>query len=125
MTFTKFLGSVAVATASVAAPAAAAAHSTNGQAAEQAQVAIPPATLLSYAGTYRTDRGMEATVAVGLNGSLTIEINGPPLDMRPVSQTEFAVDEKRARVTFHADKGKVSGFTVRMGSRELHATRVN
>lgn len=96
-----------------------------GQTAAETQVTVPPATLLSYAGTYKTDRGMDAVIAAGLDGSLTIEINGPPLRMRPVSLTEFAVDEKRARVTFHGETGKVSGFTVRMGQRELHATRVN
>ena len=95
------------------------------QATSEPAVAVPAATLLSYAGTYKTDRGTDAVIAVGLDGVLTIEINGPPLRMRPVSQTEFAVDEKRARVTFHAANGKVSGFSVRMGQRELHATRVD
>lgn len=121
MTF-KLLASVLLAASVIATPAQA--DAAIDQAAD-AQVTVPAATLLSYAGTYRTDRGMDATIALGLDGALTIELNSPPLRMRPVSQIEFAVDEKRARVTFNSDKGKVSGFTVRMGSRELHATRVD
>ena len=121
MTF-KLFASIALA-ASIAAPATA--HSTGAQAAAEGPVTVPTATLLSYAGTYRTDRGMAAAIALGLDGSLSIELNGPPLRMRAVSQTEFAVDEKRARITFNANKGKVSGLTIRMGSRELHASRVD
>ena len=121
MAFSKLLG-VALGSAFLLSSAHAAVSSQDGA---KAQVTVPPATLLSYVGTYRTDRGMEAIIAAGLDGVLTVEINGPPLRMRPVSQTEFAVDEKRARITFNSDKGKVSGFTVRMGSRELHATRVD
>ena len=125
MTFTKLIGGVALASATVFAAAAAPVNIGSGQAAAGAHVAVPATTLLSYAGTYRTDRGMEATIALNLHGALTIQLNSPPLRLRPVSQTEFAVDGKRARVIFHADNGKVSGFTVRMGSRELHATRVS
>jgi hypothetical protein len=118
MKLTTLLGTIALATASVAGTA-------NGQPAADSTVTVPAATLLSYAGKYSTDRGMEAIVALQLDGDLTIELNSPPLRLRPVSQTEFAVDEKKARVAFRSDNGKVSGLTIRMWSRELHATRVN
>lgn len=100
------------------------AAANTGQGATEAAVGVPAATLAAYAGTYTSDRGLDVVIALGIDGALTIQINGPPLKMRPVSQTEFAVDEKRARVAFAIAEGKVSGLTIRMGPRELHATRV-
>lgn len=120
MTFSKFLAGAAL---------SAAALSCNTAAAQPAPtavpVAVPAATLLSYAGTYTTDRGMEAKIALQLDGTLTVQLNSEPLSMRPLSTTEFAVDEKRSRITFDTNGGKVRGFTVRQGSRELYTTRVD
>ena len=90
-----------------------------------AQVTIPAAVLQSYVGTYSTDAGPKATVEMGKDGWLTIQLNSPPLTMRPVSLTEFMVDEAKSRVIFHPENGKVSRFTIKRGARELTGTRIS
>jgi hypothetical protein len=89
-----------------------------------AQVVVPSAVLQSYVGTYSTDAGPTATVALGANGWLTIQLNSQPLEMRPVSQTEFMVDKARSRVTFHPENGKVNRLTIQRGARQLTGTRI-
>ena len=90
-----------------------------------AQVTVPEKVLRSYVGTYATDAGPKAVVAMGADGWLTIQLNSPPLQMRPVSQTEFMVDEARSRVVFHPENGKVNRFTIKRGARELTGTRIS
>jgi CubicO group peptidase (beta-lactamase class C family) len=89
-----------------------------------AQVSVPAAVLQSYVGTYSTDAGPTAIVALAADGWLTIQLNSPPLRMRPISQTEFMVDAVKSRVIFHAEGGKVDRFTVRRGAREITGTRI-
>src|SRR5688500_18892080 len=114
MNLTKLAAVAALAMTALAHPAASAAHQATQSPAEPA-VALTGATILSYAGTYKTDRGMEAQVIASLDGTLSIQLNSPPLAMRPLSQTEFAVDAKNGRITFDVVDGKVRGFTVRQG----------
>ena len=90
-----------------------------------AQVTVPAAVLQTYVGTFSTDAGPKAIVAMGTDGWLTIQLNSPPLTMRPVSQTEFMVDEARSRVIFHPESGKVNRFTIKRGARELTGTRIS
>lgn len=90
-----------------------------------AQVTVPPAVLQSYVGTYSTDAGPKAIVAMGADGWLTIQLNSPALQMRPVSQTEFMVDEARSRIIFHPENGKTNRFTIKRGARELTGTRIS
>lgn len=89
-----------------------------------AEVTVAPAILQSYVGTYPTDAGPTATVAMGDNGWLTIQLNGPPLPMRPVSQTEYMVDRARSRVVFHPENGQVNRLTIHRGARVLTGRRV-
>ena len=121
MKHSKFFGGIALATAGLVCAGTATAQSAPASA---PSVTVPAATLLSYVGTYATERGVEAKIALGLDGTLTVQLNSEPLAMRPLSPTEFAVDEKRSRITFDAAGGRVRGFTVRQGSRELYAARV-
>jgi D-alanyl-D-alanine carboxypeptidase len=90
-----------------------------------AQVTVPAAVLRSYVGTYSTDAGPKAVVAMGKDGWLTIQLNSPPLTMRPISNSEFMVDEARSRVIFHPANGKVDRFTIKRGAREISGTRVS
>lgn len=90
-----------------------------------AQVTVPATVLQSYVGTFSTDAGPKAIVAMGADGWLTIALNSPPLQMRPLSQTEFMVDEARSRVIFHPENGTVNRFTIKRGARELTGTRIS
>jgi D-alanyl-D-alanine carboxypeptidase len=87
-----------------------------------AEVVVDPALLRSYVGIYATEMA-PATVAMGEDGKLTIQLNSPPLPMRPVSQTEFIVDRARSRVIFHPENGRVDSLTIRRGARELQGKR--
>jgi len=86
-------------------------------------LAIPASILQSYVGTYKTE---VPTVTVALaDGQLTIAPEGGKArPMRPVSQTEFMVEDPKMRVIFHVEAdGKVNRLTMQRGARELHGQR--
>ena len=92
--------------------------------AQTAPVAVAPATLLSYAGTYQTE-GPMITVTLGLDGSFTIAPGmQEPRALLAASDTEFRVDGTPMRVVFHPKDGKTDSITIYRGERELHGTRV-
>jgi hypothetical protein len=86
-------------------------------------LAIQPAVLRSYAGTYATET-VVVTVALDENGRLTIQpAGGRAMPMRAVSETEFRVDEAGFRLVFHPEEGEVNRLTLYRGARELHGKR--
>ena len=90
-----------------------------------AEVKVDPALLESYAGTYRTEAGAPAQIAVGDNGWLTIRIgSSPPQPLRPLSEREFIADRVGGRVTFHGEQGAVDRITIKVGAREMEGRRV-
>jgi hypothetical protein len=87
-------------------------------------LAIAPAVLRSYIGTYQTET-VALIVALGEEGRLTIAPTGqPPLAMRPVSQTEFRIEGGMMRVIFHKEGDQVNRLTLYRGARELRGKRV-
>ncbi len=85
---------------------------------------VPPQVLQTYAVTYKTET-VEVAITVSDNGGLTLTPAGQKsMPMRPVSATEFMVDEARSRVIFHSENGKVNRLSVRRGARELHGHRI-
>jgi D-alanyl-D-alanine carboxypeptidase len=85
---------------------------------------VAAAILQTYVGTYQTET-VTLTVFLGENGRLTIAPpNQPPIEMRPVSETEFRLDGTPMRVVFHPESGQVNRLTMYRGARELHGRRV-
>lgn len=91
--------------------------------------AVPPpltvgiAVLRSYTGRYATE-GPVIVIALDAQGRLTMD-GGPQgtLMLRPVSQTEFMVDQARMRVVFHPEGGRVGRLTIYRGPRVLNGKR--
>ena len=80
--------------------------------------------LRSYLGRYQTET-VAVTVALGENGWLTIQpAGGNPIPLRPISETEFRADAGNFRILFQPSEGKVDGFTMYRGARELHGKRI-
>ncbi|RYE03956.1 MAG: hypothetical protein EOP61_02565 [Sphingomonadales bacterium] len=93
--------------------------------AQTAEVTVPPAVLVGYAGTYQTE-GPAVTVKLGLDGSFTIAPGmQEPRALRAKSDTEFTVEGTPMRVVFHPKDGKTDSLTIYRGERELHGTRVS
>lgn len=79
--------------------------------------------LASYVGTY-VSAGPRIIVALAGDGRLTVQVGGPrPLPMRPVSQTEFAIEGVDVRIRFQPESGAVNRLVVKQGAREMPATR--
>ncbi|MDB5696510.1 MAG: D-alanyl-D-alanine carboxypeptidase precursor [Sphingomonas bacterium] len=89
-----------------------------------APVAIAPAVLARYVGTFKTEAPV-VSVALSGDGRLTIAAFGQsPTPLRPVSATEFRVEGGIMRVVFHPEGNRVDRLTLIRGARELHGTRV-
>jgi hypothetical protein len=91
--------------------------------------AVPPpltveiAVLRSYAGRYATE-GPVIVIALDAQGRLTMDGGAQgTLMLRPVSRTEFMVDQARMRVEFHPEGGRVDRLTVHRGARVLNGKR--
>lgn len=92
--------------------------------AQTTPVAVAPAKLLSYAGSYQTE-GPLLTVKLGLDGSFTIAPGvQEPRALVATSDTEFKVEGTPMRVVFHPKDGKTDSITIYRGERELHGARV-
>ena len=86
-------------------------------------LAVAPAVLQSYVGSYKTET-VTLAVALGGDGRLTVSPAGqPPMPLRPVSQTEFRIEGAPMRLVFHPEEGKVNRLTLYRGARELHGQR--
>jgi D-alanyl-D-alanine carboxypeptidase len=91
--------------------------------AEAPQIAVAPAVLQTYVGTYAS-RGPQVTIAIGADGRLTVQLTGQQaLPMRPLSATEFIVERVNARIVFHAENGQVNRLVIHQGGGELEARR--
>ena len=87
-------------------------------------LAIAPAVLRRYVGTYRTEVPV-VTVAFDGGGRLMLTPAGQPAMMlRPVSATEFRVEGSITRVVFHPDGERVDRLTLHRGARSLNGVRV-
>lgn len=88
-----------------------------------AQLVVDPEVLRSYRGTYTTEQP-SVVVAQTSSNQLTISLGGrEPLEMRPISATEFRVDAAGLRVVFHPEAGQTDRLTIYRGARELHGVR--
>lgn len=85
-------------------------------------LAVAPEILRSYVGTYRTE-GPVLTVALRTDGRLTVAAGPQVMPLRPVSPTEFRVEDAPMRLVFHTEGGKVDRLTLYRGARELHGRR--
>lgn len=86
-------------------------------------VAVPRAVLENYVGRFATPFGI-ATTAVNADGTLTMQLNGPPLPLRAISPTEFNADEVGARIVFKPGDGPVAGLIIEQGGQTIEATRL-
>jgi hypothetical protein len=90
---------------------------------EAPPVAIAPAVLQSYVGTYATG-GPVVTIAIGTDGGLTVQLSGQPvLPLRATAQNEFQVARVGARIVFHSENGQVNRLVIHQNGRELPAQR--
>jgi CubicO group peptidase (beta-lactamase class C family) len=87
-------------------------------------LAVAPALLRTYAGTFQTET-VAVTIALAENGGLTIQpTGGQPMPLRPVSDTEFIADRAGFRIVFHVEDGRVGRLTLHRGARRLEGRRV-
>ena len=89
--------------------------------AEVAAFAVPAALLASYAGNYTTPIGKAAVAVSG--ATLTIELNGPPVALKPVGPADFTAERLGAKIHFATTGDKVTGFEILQGGRTLPGTR--
>ncbi len=86
-------------------------------------VAVDLATLQSYVGGY-TAKGVTVTIAIGESGLLTVQLGQQPaLPIRPVSKTEFLVEQVNGRIVFHPEDGAVNRLAMHQGGRQIEARR--
>jgi hypothetical protein len=90
------------------------------------EVALDPAVIAAYPGTYATET-FRVTIARGGNGGLTLTPDGQgTVPLRALSQTEFRIDGRvPMRVVFHPEDGAVDRLTIHRGARQLQGRRVS
>lgn len=90
----------------------------------EASAIVPRAVLESYAGGYKTERGV-VTIALAADGGLTLTL-GPqkPRKLSAESETEFGIEGMDATITFHSVDGVVDHLVFKQGSRELRGQRL-
>ena len=87
-------------------------------------IAIPAATLDSYAGKYTSMAGI--FVFKHESDTLTIKLGEQPtLPMKAVSATEFEITQVGAKIRFNVKDGKVGSITLFQGGQELEGVRSN
>jgi Ankyrin repeats (3 copies)/Domain of unknown function (DUF3471) len=86
---------------------------------------VNPATLQTYAGKYKSDAGMEVTVAVS-EGNLTAVAAGQrPQQLVPLDDTTFrALFVENILLRFKVEDGKVTGLTLNQGQVTTQLVRV-
>jgi D-alanyl-D-alanine carboxypeptidase len=86
-------------------------------------VEVGRAILETYVGRYLTP-GPVADIAIDEGGVLTIQLSGrPALPLRPISETEFAVQGVDARLVFHRENGQVARVVLHQSGREIEGRR--
>jgi outer membrane protein assembly factor BamB len=92
--------------------------------ASKTDVTVPAELLASYAGTYRSDRDLDAKIVVE-QGKLTLSLGaGTPSKLSAIDRTSFRADADGFTITFQHDKDKVSGLTMKFGKTELAFRRI-
>lgn len=85
--------------------------------------ALPQAAIERLLGTYEGPGGLSLRVYLegpALKGQLTGQ---PPVNLRAISPTEFAVDEANARVVFQAGAAPAAELVIRQGGQEIPLKR--
>lgn len=92
--------------------------------ADKPAVAIPAATLDSYAGSYTSMDGVFVFKHEG--GGLTVKLGEQStLPMKAVSANEFEVTQIGAKIRFNAKDGKIGSITMFLRGQELEGVRSN
>ena len=87
-------------------------------------VAVPAATLDSYAGSYTSMAGIFVIKRDG--DGLTVKLGEQPtLPLKAISATEFEITQVGAKIRFNAKDGKVGSITLFQGGQELEGVRQN
>ncbi|MCY7279931.1 MAG: beta-lactamase family protein, partial [Sphingomonas bacterium] len=87
-------------------------------------IAIPAATLDSYAGSYTSLAGVFVFKHEG--DTLTVKLGGQKaLPLKAISATEFMIIEVAAKIRFNAEDGKIGSITLFQGGQELEGVRNN
>ena len=91
---------------------------------ETPALAIPAATLDSYAGNYSSAVG---TFVFRHDGDgLTVKLGAQPaFPMKAVSETEFEIAQVGAKIRFNVKDGKVASITLFQGGQQVEASRVD
>jgi len=91
---------------------------------EPKTVEVPRLTLERYVGSYKSDRGPVFS-AMGEDCRLTGKFGGqPPLPLKALSETEFALEGIDAKITFQLEQGRIARLVFKQGSVEIAAERV-
>ena len=87
-------------------------------------VSIRREVLESYAGHYRTERGV-MKVALSDRGTLSVQLGGSqPRQLSATSETEFGIEGMDATLTFGVSPGAAGRVVFRQGERELRGERI-
>ncbi len=87
-------------------------------------IAIPAATLHSYAGSYTSMEGVFVFKHEG--GGLTVKLDEQStLPMKAVSANEFEITQIGAKIRFNAKNGKIGSITMFLRGQELEGVRSN
>jgi len=90
----------------------------------EAYANVPRDVLQSYAGGYKTERGI-VTVALAGDGGLTLAFgqqNARKLSAK--SETEFGIEGMDATITFHSVGGAIDHLVFKQGAREIRGQRL-
>jgi CubicO group peptidase (beta-lactamase class C family) len=89
---------------------------------ETAAVAVPAATLASYAGSYTSPAGVFVFSQQG--EGLTVKLGSQPaLPLKATSATEFEVPQVGAKIRFNVKDGKAGTITLFQAGQELEGVR--
>ena len=92
---------------------------------EEKIVKIDPRVLDGYIGRYKLNDNI-TVVLTKENDKLFAEPTGQPkVEMSPLSETEFVINDINARISFTKDaSGKATGFKLKMNGREVDVPRI-
>ncbi|MEO7409992.1 MAG: hypothetical protein ABIU10_01545, partial [Sphingomicrobium sp.] len=91
---------------------------------ETAAIAIPAATLASYAGSYNSLAGIFVFSHEG--EGLTVKLGAQPaFPLKATSVTEFEIPQVGAKIRFNVKDGKAGSITLFQGGQEIEGVRSN